>query len=104
MVWRHARTNLPRQPERFVGLYVCRTRCEPELAPPTLEPGWSCVATPVCRTKSDKRAGERTRTSTGIAHQVLNLARLPVPPRPHERNDPDTLLHVSGSESGSPGT
>ena len=27
-------------------------------------------------------ADERTRTSTGYAHQDLNLARLPVPPRP----------------------
>jgi hypothetical protein len=30
-------------------------------------------------------AGEGTRTPTGNAHQDLNLARLPVPPRPPER-------------------
>ncbi len=53
--------------------------------------------TRTCRALLDRRAGERTRTSTGIAHQVLSLARLPVPPRPRERGDPGTLLHVPGS-------
>jgi hypothetical protein len=32
-------------------------------------------------------AGERTRTSKGIAHRVLNPARLPVPPHPRDSKD-----------------